>query len=133
MKKPLTLSEIAIGIFALLLICTFALQLNLNRSSGNKVVAQTIVTYDCPIDGEEYTVPPRCVQVGAISTDAYGRTVKCQSNCQTVLVDTSTPKPDNPGCCVFDPTKKTVAFEPNTSLANCPTSTVEDLALISKT
>lgn len=131
MKKPLTLSEIAIGIFAVILICTFAVQLQFNRHIGSKVLAQTIVTYECTLDGNEYTIPPRCVTLGAVSTHPDGTRWRCLSNCQEERMGESTPNSGNPGCCVGNPRAGTMRFDKTKSKDDCADPTADQLTSMS--
>jgi len=127
MKKTLSLSEIAIGIFAVVLVCTFALQLSLNRKAGNRALAQTIVTYECSLDGNEYSVPPRCVTLDAISTHPDGTRWRCTSNCQEERMNETTPTPENPGWCFGNPRTGVMRFDKNTGMNGATPATTEEL------
>ncbi len=128
MKKSLSLSEIAIGIFAIILIFTFAVQLSFNRRTGSKVLAQTIVTYECTIDGNEYSTPPRCVSLGAVTTHPDGTQWRCLSSCQEErLADSAGPSGGSPGCCVGNPRSGTMRFDRTKAQSECVAQTDEQL------
>lgn len=132
MKKTLSLSEIAVGIFVFILVATFALQFATNRRAGGKVLAQSVQlqqTWRCDIDGLDHTYEPQCVVEGAIVSRGDGRQYKCLRTCLYEPIGDSGPTiSETPGCCEGNARTGVMRFNKNRSQEDCSAATSEQLA-----